>query len=128
MGVRAELLDRGGAYLIRHGSLYYLFYSANDWNGNYSMGYATGRSPLGPFSKCACNPVLRGTTEILGTGGGSIVQGPDNRDWLVFHAWNAGGAEGYASGAIRTMMLEPIRWQGSRATVARPTDAPQRAP
>jgi beta-xylosidase len=117
-----------GPYVIRHGSLYYLFYSGNDWSGNYAMGYATSRSPLGPFAKCSCNPVLRGTKEILGPGGGSIVQGPDNADWLVFHAWDDGGVEGYQPGGIRNMLLEPITWRGTRAVVARPTNAPQRAP
>lgn len=117
-----------GPFLIRHGSLYYLFYSGNDWNGAYSMGYATSRSPLGPFTKCACNPVLRGTADILGPGGGSITLGPDNQDWLVFHAWVAGGAEGYQSGAVRSMLLEPIRWRGTRASVVPPEIAPQPIP
>lgn len=117
-----------GPFLIRHGNLYYLFYSGNDWSGNYAMGYATSRSPLGPFTKCACNPVLHGTKNILGPGGGSIVQGPDNADWLVFHAWDDGGIEGYQAGGVRNMLLEPITWHGTRAVVARPTNAPQRAP
>ena len=117
-----------GPFLIKHGSLYYLFYSGNDWNGAYAMGYATSRSPLGPFTKCRCNPILHGTKSILGPGGGSIVTGPDGRDWLAFHAWDNGGAEGYDAGASRTMFLEPISWNGTTASVHQPTDSPQPAP
>jgi hypothetical protein len=105
-----------------------LFLSGNDWGGDYSMGYATSHSPLGPFTKCACNPILRGTKDILRPGGGSIVQGSDDADWLVFHAWDDGGVEGYQSGGVRNMLLEPIIWHGVRLTVVRPTNAPQRAP
>lgn len=117
-----------GPFPLKHGKGYYLFYSGNDWNGNYAMGFATSTSPLGPYSKCACNPILRGSRDIVGPGGGSIVQGPTGRDWLVFHSWNSGGAEGYQSGATRVMMLEPVRWDGSRPAVTQPTNAAQPVP
>jgi beta-xylosidase len=117
-----------GPFVIRQGNFYYLFYSANDWNGDYAMGYAVGRSPLGPFTKCACNPILHGTAAILGPGGGSVVEGPDARQWLLFHAWDDGGLEGYQAGGIRAMLLEPIGWQDTRAVVAPPMNAPQPMP
>lgn len=48
-----------GPSVIKHGNIYYLFYSANDFrNPNYAVGYATSTSPLGPWTKFAGNPVL----------------------------------------------------------------------
>lgn len=117
-----------GPFLVKRGRLYYLFYSGNDWNGNYAMGYATSHSPVGPFAKYAGNPILRGTKDILGPGGGSVVVGPDGRDWLIFHAWDDGGAQGYASGGVRSLLLEPMTWRGDRVTVHQPTNNPQPAP
>ncbi|HLJ69449.1 MAG TPA: glycoside hydrolase family 43 protein [Chloroflexota bacterium] len=104
-----------GPYAIKHGSTYYLFFSGNDWNGNYSMGYATAASPLGPFTPYSGNPILQGTDTVKGPGGGSVVQGPDNKLWMVYHAWQ--GPEGYSQGGVRVMYLDPIIWHGAAASV-----------
>ena len=117
-----------GPFLIRHGTLYYLFYSGNDWNGAYAMGYATSHSPTGPFLKCLCNPILHSTGDVLGPGGGSLVQGPDSREWLIFHAWDDGGVEGYSSGGVRNLLLEPLTWRATTVSVHQPTNAPQSIP
>lgn len=104
-----------GPFLVRHGSTYFLFYSANDWNGNYSMGVASSSSPTGPFKKCDCNPILAGDAKVHGPGGGSVVEGPDGNLWMVYHAWP--GAEGYSQGGIRTMRIDPISWKGGQPSV-----------
>jgi beta-xylosidase len=104
-----------GPFLIRRGAQYYLFYSGNDWNGNYSMGFAGSKSPLGPFNKCTCNPILTGDSRVHGPGGGSVVQGPDNNLWMVYHAWP--GQEGYDRGGIRNMRIDPIVWKGDIPSV-----------
>jgi xylan 1,4-beta-xylosidase len=104
-----------GPFLIQHGSLYYLFYSGNDWNGDYSMGYATSSSPTGPFTKYSGNPILRGIQHVHGAGGGSIVQGPDNNYWIVYHGWP--GVEGYDKGGIRNMRIDPLTWKGDVVSV-----------
>ena len=62
-----------GSYMVKHGNLYYMLYSANFFGGkNYAVGYATSQSPLGPFTKAANNPVLQKNTEqggiVTGTG------------------------------------------------------------
>lgn len=104
-----------GPFLIRHGSLYYLFYSGNDYNGSYAMGYATSGSPTGPFTKYAGNPILHGNKHVVGPGGGSVVQGPDGNLWMVYHAWS--GREGYENGGARTMRIDPLVWHGDAVTV-----------
>lgn len=97
-----------GPFTIRRGDRYFLFYSGNDWNGNYAMGVASASSPTGPFTKCTCNPILTGDAKVHGPGGGSVVTGPDGQLWMVYHAWP--GAEGYAQGGIRNMRIDPIQW------------------
>jgi beta-xylosidase len=62
-----------GSFILKHNSLYYLLYSANYFGGkNYAVGYAVGKTPLGPFIKADNNPVLQKNTEsggnVTGTG------------------------------------------------------------
>ena len=41
-----------GSYMVKHGNLYYMLYSANFFGGkNYAVGYATSQNPLGPIHK-----------------------------------------------------------------------------
>lgn len=104
-----------GPFLIHHGSLYYLFYSGNSYQTNYAMGYATSTSPTGPFTKYPGNPILKGNDRVQGPGGGSVVTGPDNQLWMVYHAWT--GREGYSRGGVRNMRIDPLVWNGDIVTV-----------
>jgi beta-xylosidase len=101
--------------VILHDGTYYLFFSGNDWNGSYAMGYATASSPMGPFTPYSGNPILQGDGKVHGPGGGSVVTGPDGRLWMVYHVWP--GAEGYDNGGIRNLRIDPIEWNGSEAKV-----------
>lgn len=104
-----------GPYLFRHRALYYLLYSGNSYNTDYAEGYATGRSPLGPFTKCSCNPVLRGDRAVKGPGGGSVFEGPDGNLWLAYHGW--GRVEGYDKGGARSLRLAPLQWHGQTLSI-----------
>lgn len=81
-----------GSFTFKHDDSYYIMYSANFFGGQYyAVGYATGRSPLGPFSKAANNPVLQKNTNtdgtVSGTGHNSITYSPDGKEMLcVYHA------------------------------------------
>ncbi|HEX2536220.1 MAG TPA: glycoside hydrolase family 43 protein, partial [Chitinophagaceae bacterium] len=62
-----------GSVTFQKDSLYYIMYSANHFGGeHYAIGYATGPTPLGPFTKAANNPVLQKNTDrggpVTGTG------------------------------------------------------------
>ena len=100
--------------MVRRGSTYYLFYSGNSFEANYAMGVATGSSPVGPFTKCSCNPIMKGDRRVLGPGGGSVTVGPDGKLWMVYHGWS--GREG-GSVDRRTMRIDPIQWRGSEPEV-----------
>ena len=79
-----------GSFAIRNDSLYYIMYSANFFgSSNYAVGYATGRSPLGPFTKAAENPILQADVaqggHITGTGHNMAFRSHQG-EWLtVFH-------------------------------------------
>lgn len=63
-----------GPTVIKRNGLYYLFYSANDFrNPNYAVGYATSKSPIGPWKKFSGNPILsKAQTGVNGTGHGDF--------------------------------------------------------
>jgi beta-xylosidase len=80
-----------GSCIFKKGDTYYIMYSANYFGGkNYAVGYATAKSPLGPFTKAANNPVLQKNTAaggiVTGTGHNSITYAPDGKTMLcVYH-------------------------------------------
>lgn len=76
-----------GSFIFKNKDTYYMMYSANNFDGkNYAVGYATSKSPLGPFAKAANNPVLQKSGRVTGTGHNSITMSPDGKDMLcVYH-------------------------------------------
>lgn len=79
-----------GSYIFRHGDTYYIMYSANAFfGGNYAVGYATSKSPLGPFVKSATNPILKENHssggKVIGTGHNMALTMPDGTMYTVYH-------------------------------------------
>lgn len=76
-----------GPSIIKHNGLYYLFYTANDFrNPDYAVGYATSKSPFGPWEKYAGNPIIsRKNIGENGTGHGDFLMGKDGELMYVFH-------------------------------------------
>lgn len=114
-----------GPFAIEHRGVYDLFYSGSAWENTYGMGYATASSPLGPFTKSRRNPILRGTSGVVGPGGGSVVRGPDGRWWLVYHAWAGPGAH---MADTRNLRIDPLSWKGDSISVRGPTTGVETAP
>jgi len=100
--------------VIRHGRLYYLFYSAGSWLTDYRMGYAVARAPTGPFRDYSRNPFL--SRPFVAPGGGAVVDGPGHTKWLAFHAWTGGPGYGGRHGE-RTLRIAPLRFGHGRAAV-----------
>lgn len=86
----------------RRGNTYELFFSGGNYRRTYGMGYATGSSPTGPFSKAPVNPILKDSAEVLSAGGGSLVTGPRGGDWVAYH-----GREG-DYGLPRQLRMDPL--------------------
>ena len=76
-----------GPSVLKHHDLYYLFYTANDFrNPDYAVGYATSKTPLGPWKKFAGNPIIsKKLLGINGTGHGDFVQDEQHQFYYVFH-------------------------------------------
>ena len=75
-----------GPFVIKRNDTYYLTYSGTGADSpNYGIGYATSKSPTGPFTKFADNPIVKRTVDLYGPGHHSIVKGPRGDLWMLYH-------------------------------------------
>ena len=75
---------------ITHQGYTYLMYTCNDFrNPEYSVGYATSKSPFGPWTKYAQNPILRSDDESQGTGSCELIEGPGGNLFMFYHVHNS---------------------------------------
>lgn len=118
-----------GSTTFKRGNTYYMMYSANHFAGkNYAVGYATSRSPLGPFKKADNNPVLEKNTakggEVTGTGHNSITWTPGGKEmFCVYHGRTA------STGDDRVVFIDRMKiLKDGRLVVYGPTTTPQPAP
>ncbi len=122
-----------GAYVIKRGDTYYLFYSS--WTRGYEIGYATARAVTGPWTKHADNPIYgaqnKSTCEKNGftyegnpanpfnqVGHNEIFTGPDGRLWLSCH--------GIIDGKPPMLVIDPLDFDAHGNIIKRePTYTPQ---
>ena len=75
-----------GSFLFKHADTYYMTYSGNFFGGpDYAVGYATAKSPLGPYTKAPENPILERGGHITGTGHSCMAPLPDGGMAIVYH-------------------------------------------
>ncbi|GAC1312520.1 MAG: hypothetical protein NVSMB24_34150 [Mucilaginibacter sp.] len=86
-----------GPFMIKRKSVYYLMWSEFDTRDpRYSVAYATANSPLGPFTKAAGNPILKGKGIVKGAGHHSVIQIPGKDEWYIaYHRFKIPGGNGY---------------------------------
>ena len=73
-------------WMVKHKGTYYLLYSGGGANTqDYAIGYATARSPLGPFAKYPGNPLFNKGNGIFGPGHASVIKDRDGNLWMVYH-------------------------------------------
>lgn len=96
-----------GPSVFKAGRTYVLLYSGGDWRAEYSMGYATAPTPLGPFMKAPA-PLLTTDASVTGPGGGSYFEDAKGKPWLAYHAWDAGA---------RDLHLRPLRIKNGVVTL-----------
>jgi len=112
-----------GPFMLKHNGTCYLMYSGTGADSpNYGIGYATSKSPLGPFVKHAGNPIAHRGGNVLGPGHHCVVEGPDKKLWLVYHQkWNA------EKNFHRFLALDPLWFDADgviHAKASRDTDEP----
>jgi GH43 family beta-xylosidase len=70
--------------VFEHNGTYYMTYSANNFTTQYyAIGVATAKSPLGPWTKQATNPVASSTATIKKTGHSTVVPSPDGSEFFT---------------------------------------------
>jgi arabinan endo-1,5-alpha-L-arabinosidase len=109
-----------GPFVLRRGSRYVLFYSGGNWEEpTYAVSWAEAEHPLGPWREPAGRPPLLRTVpgHVIGPGHNSVVAGPDERDVLVYHAWDA-------ARTARRMYLDPVAWTAEGPVTDGPTWRP----
>ncbi len=118
-----------GSVIFKHKDTYYIMYSANFFGGKYyAVGYATGESPLGPFTKSATNPVLEKNTkeggDITGTGHNNYFFSPDGKEmFCVYHARTK------ATGHKRVVFIDRMKiLPDGKLVVYGPNTSPQPLP
>jgi xylan 1,4-beta-xylosidase len=75
-----------GPFMLKRGDTFYMMYSGTRADSpNYAIGYATSKSPMGPFKKYEGNPIASRTSEVLGPGHHCVIEGPDKQLWMVYH-------------------------------------------
>ncbi|GAA2878399.1 hypothetical protein Acy02nite_15840 [Actinoplanes cyaneus] len=86
-----------GSFVIKRNGTYYFMWSENDTrSADYRVAYATGSSPVGPWSDRVGVILSKDASlGILGTGHHSVVRLPGSDDWYVaYHRFAIPGGDG----------------------------------
>lgn len=88
---------REAAWVHKRAGVYYLSWSVDDTRDeNYRVYYATGSSPLGPWTDQGTLLEKEPQRGILGTGHHSIVNVPGTDDWVIaYHRFAIPGGDGF---------------------------------
>ncbi|MBT3200658.1 MAG: family 43 glycosylhydrolase [Phycisphaerales bacterium] len=75
-----------GPWMLKRNKTYYMMYSGTGANSlDYAVGYATSKSPTGPFVKHPGNPIIKRGGGALGPGHGCVVKDAAGKLWHVYH-------------------------------------------
>ena len=114
-----------GPFVLKRDGRYWCLYSGGAWtNATYGVSFAVADGPLGPFvERPSEGPALLRTLpgELIGPGHNSVIRGPDDVDYLVYHAWD--GAH-----TARRMCIDRLEWTVDGPRTSGPTAGPQPIP
>jgi len=110
-----------GPFMFKANGRYFLTYSdGNTTKDTYQVRYATGSSPLGPFTEAAGNPILAtdAARDIISPGHHAIFRS-EGQPYILYHRqglpWPTGG-----DAVLRQVAVDPltVRGDGTLARVA----------
>jgi len=114
-----------GPFLLKRQGTYYLIYSGTGADSpNYAVGYATSKSPTGPFLKHPGNPIIHRGGGVFGPGHGCVIADAKGGLWHVYHQ-----QRDEARGWNRFLCVDPLWFDGEgvlhgKATRGTPQPAP----
>jgi xylan 1,4-beta-xylosidase len=120
-----------GPKILQRGGYYYMVLAEGGTAGpptGHMIVAARSRTVEGPWENAPRNPILRarsGDDPWWSTGHGTLVEGPDGRWWMVFHAYE----KDYLT-LGRQALLAPVEWTDdgwfriAAADLARPLPMP----
>jgi beta-xylosidase len=112
-----------GPSMVKNEGNYYLFYSANDYQGeHYAIGYAVSDCVAGPFVKPLTGPWLASYGNMRGPGGQEFFTDDCGNLYMAFHAWTLPFV-GYPGGK-RSLFIEQIVFPNGVPQLARATAHP----
>ena len=116
-GVRGDWYTLEGPTVVKHDGRYYCFYSGGNYqDDSYGLNYLTADSVRGPWHDAGDGrgPQVMRTVpgRVLGPGHNSVVRSTDGREFIVYHAWDAGFEN-------RQVWVDPLRWTADGPRVDR---------
>jgi len=119
-----------GVWVTRWGDTYYMLWSSRVYaSPEYSVGFATSPSPMGPWTKYRGNPILKKTKLVSGPGHVSLASSPDGKEtFILYHTHRTSAAGGARQLAIDRIHFEKDPGYPDRIVVEGPTRAPQPYP
>jgi arabinan endo-1,5-alpha-L-arabinosidase len=124
-----------GAWVIRRGGCYYLFYSGDNCCGakaNYAVMVARSKSATGPFEtleQATRKPhsiILQKSGRWFAPGHNAVVTDRQGRDWIVYHAVDVRRPRESADKEVNTrrvMLIDRILWRNGWPVVQGPSEA-----
>ena len=121
-----------GAWVVRRGGWYYMFYSGDNCCGtkaNYAVMVARSRSATGPYQtleQATGKPysiILEKSGHWFAPGHNAIVTDNAGRDWIVYHAVDVRRPRQKPSDDINTrrvMLIDRIVWENGWPVIVRP--------
>lgn len=119
-----------GAWVLRRGGYYYLFYSGDNCCGkgaHYAVMVARSRSATGPFETLAQatgspnSVILERYGYWVAPGHNSVIRDAGGQDWMLYHAVDSRRPRANDSDEINTrrvMLIDRIVWKDGWPTVA----------
>ena len=114
-----------GAWVVRQGGYYYLFYSGDNCCGakaHYAVMVARSRSATGPFQNAPNKVILEMDAKWVAPGHNSVATDERGQDWMIFHAVDVNRPRTKPTDDINTrrvMLIERIEWQNGWPRIAR---------